>query len=912
MTESAETPVAAPALSAAVAGPETSVLAPGSRIGGYRIVEAIDEGPEAALYRVLPVAAGETRFRELSEGGVLVLGSARRGRIDPDRFAEAARRLAGIERSALARPLHGGVTSGRRVWAVYGDLAGHRLDAYCDEHRSILEQRVRWMIEVLGALAKAHSQLVLHGFLAPELVRVVEKDGVPEVVVLGFGLHALAGSGQAIDGPPDLLEGGLAMTPLSSPEELLGEPLSVASDVYRAGLLLLRLVLGDRAHGDLQLATDPESRVRAMVELSTSGPGERFQALDADEQATIAEARSTSPRALAEALQGELGRLVVSTLCEEADERPVSADALASRLLVLTSREVPLAGARGRSVRTGRDRRAVAAAALLAVLAAGVGWRSWSEASSSRQSADRARVEARVERSLLEAFGLTGWPEGGEAGAELPSGLESRFEREGAAFEIHTLDRLGEIAAARDELGRSLALHQRAYERAVEVYGEPSFEAAGSLLRGARSAVALGSEDAESWSRRAFHAIDGLSGERAVEALEAGLLLGDATVEEDPERALVLADRALEGLEAPRSGVLRWIGLRGPKPPAGIGLERIRLDAHRLKARALLAAGDFEGARAQVELAAAEPGAEQTPALAADLWGMRALVLERSGASAGERVSALERELEARTLSEGERAPSSLAVAERLAEALAFDGRLEGAIARAAHTAELAGEPARRGRAWQSAGSWQLDAGRPLDALASFERALPEFRAGSAESVRLTVLAANAALRGGRPAAALAHLDRVSEASGTGLDPGAEAALRAMRARSLAALGRSDAAVALREALDRLRLAEADSGPEAAPLLIALGEELTAEGEAIVAEAYLRRALTILAEAGAAKYLLAEAESALGEGLLAQGRIEEAGELLRRSAGLLAARDDEPAREAQRRLALLETSSAGS
>ena len=906
MTESAESSSTATPVATVAASAEASALSAGSLIGGYRVTEALDQGPEATLYQVVPVAAGEPRFRGLADSGVLVLGSARRGRIAPDRFAEAARRLAGVEHPALARPLHGGVTSDRRVWIVYGDHAGEPLDLYCDRHRVGLERRVEWLVQVLGALASAHSQLVLHGFLAPELVRVVETEDGSAVLVLGFGLHALAGSGQAIDGPGNL-RSGVLVTPLSSPEELLGEPLSVASDVYRAGLLLLRLVVGVRAEGEV-LGDDPESGVRIMIERSTADPGERFQALGEDDQAAIAAARCTTPRALAEKLHGELGRVITAALAEVAAERPPSADALASRLQAWLSTEgfePPRVGAAG-----GRRRQAPAVAALAAVVAIAAtttAWWSWREAADARRSAERARIEVAVERELLDAFGFAGWPreEEEEAGA-VPAALERALEREGPAFAVASLDRLGELAARRGEVERALALHGRAVERAVEVYGESSFEAAEGRLRAARSALALGApaaREAEAWSRRAFGALGGRGSRRPAEALEARLLLGKAVVDQDPKQALDLAERALELLDVGSGSVLGWIGLGGRGLPSGFDVDRARFDAHLLKARALLVAGEVEDARAELELAAASPAPDRSPALAADLWGVRALVLERSGAAAGERVAALERELEARAQVDGETALRSVATSERLAAALAADGRLEGAIARAVRTAEITGDPSMRARAWQQAGTWQLEAGRPLEALVSFEASLADTATTGREWVERAILAATSALRGGRSDSALAHLER---APAYALDAEQTALLRAARARALASADRPGAGVALREALDGLRLAGADGGPAAAPLLIALGERLTAEGEAIVAEAYLRRALTILEQAGASGYLRAEAESALGEGLLAQGRVAEASELLRGSAALLADRDDQPARAAQRRLALLE------
>jgi eukaryotic-like serine/threonine-protein kinase len=859
----------------------------GDLIGGFRILERIDEGVEASLYLVERVTRPRSPLVAQQEPrGVLVLTTARRGRVDPDRFAEQTRRLAGVEHRALARPRHGGVTSDGRVWVVYDEIAGETLDAYCDARSLGVEQRIRLALDVLGALARAHAQLVLHCFVAPELLRVIDRGDGPAVAVLGFGLHGLAGARAAYGDA----EAGKEAPPsvLASPEEVLGQPRSTVSDVYRVGLELQRLLLGARPENELR-GEDPESWVRAMVERAMTDPAERFAALPPEEQQRIASARGTTPRALVERVRGELGDMLRCTLAEEATERPSSADALALRL------ERWLAGERSGPARADRRSRrrwaALVAGALLVLAAGAVGW--WRGAQRPREA---LRIDAAVDRVLAESLGAPPWPARPGTDEVLPAAVEPRLEGADAGFTVELLARLAEIAAAHDDRQRAAALHASAVERAAEAFGAQSPQVAASRLRQARTALALGLEDA---GQAARHALDAARASDAGPAvlLEARLLVGEALAEQAPAEAIGLADQLIADLEAPpwwrRAAVVRW--------PAAGDRDGFLLRAQLVRGRALAAEERYPEAMAALTAAAQAPAAAREPRLASEAWRLLAAATASAGEPVAAHVELLERALAARIDAAGERDPVALELAERLAEAMAAAGRLEGAIARAARTAELAGEGETRARSLEQVGRWQLAAGRPAEAAASFDSALEVLEPRSADAHRLALARIDARMRAGDAAAAAAALDQLpaveaAEASASG---------RVARARVLAALGRAEAAVALREALDALRVAGSAEAPAAVPALLALGETLLADGDSLVAEAYLRRALAILEGSSAPAYRVAEARSALGEALLAQNRREEAQALLREAASELAGRDDLPAREARRRLGLL-------
>ncbi|HVS12311.1 MAG TPA: hypothetical protein VMV46_00165 [Thermoanaerobaculia bacterium] len=863
----------------------------GDLIGGFRILERIDQGVEASLFRVERVARPRSPLAAYPEQrGVLVLASARRGRVDPDRFAEQARRLAGVEHRALAPPRHGGVTSDGRVWVVYDEIVGTALGAYCDARALALEARVRWMIDVLGALARAHAQLVLHGYLAPELLRIVEGEEGPAVVVLGFGLQGLAGSRTVAGDEPDSREA--PPSALASPEEVLAQPRSASSDVYRVGLELQRLLLGARPEDD-QFGDAPESWVRAMVERSMSDPAESFAALPADEQQRIAGARGTSPRALLERLRGELGEILRATLAEEATERPSSADALALRL----ERWLEDQGSGSSRRRVGRGVRVIVAAALL-VLAAGT-FTSWQRA---ERASTALRLDAAVDRALVETL-APAWP--GDLGTQevVPPALAQRLAVAPAGLAVALLGRSAEIAAEHGDRERATALHALATERAVAAFGEGSPEVAASRLRRARTAVALGLADAGTAAREALAAVRATRWSGFSELVEARLLMAEATVERSPADALGLAGELVAELEAPAW----WRRALGGAPWNDADRDRHLLRARLVRGRALLAQEHFTEAATVLAAAAQSPAAGE-PRLVSEAWRLVATATERAGAPAAARAELLEGALQARIEAAGERDPVALELAERLATVLAAAGRLEGAIARAARTAELAAEVPVRARSWEQVGRWQVAAARPAEAAASFDAAFELLEPSSEDGYRVALQRVDARLRAGDVASASAALGDLPSIG----EPEAQASGRVARARVLAALGRAEAAVALRQALESLQTTGSGEAPAAVPALLALGELLLEDGDAIVAEAYLRRAVAILESSESASFRIAEARSALGEALLAQGRQEEARVVLQDAAGALAGRDDLPAREARRRLGLLGGGAIGS
>src|SRR5207237_3130502 len=169
--------------------------------------------------------------------------------------------LAGLEHSGIARLLDGGVTDDGLPFYVMEFVDGEPIDVYCDRRALGVEPRVALVRRVCAAVAHAHGRLVVHRDIKPSNV-LVAADGTTKLVDFGIAqaLDAATRDDLARDDPARAGETpgtGRLLTPAyASPEQIRGEPPTVASDVYSLGALLYRLLAGRPPHGDARHWSD--------------------------------------------------------------------------------------------------------------------------------------------------------------------------------------------------------------------------------------------------------------------------------------------------------------------------------------------------------------------------------------------------------------------------------------------------------------------------------------------------------------------------------------------------------------------------------------------------------------------------------------------------------------------------------
>jgi serine/threonine-protein kinase len=297
-------------------------LEPGARVGTYRIVRELARGGMGAVYLA---ERDDDEFRK-----AVALKVVKRG-VDTDevlhRFRAERQILAGFAHPHIASLLDGGATADGRPYLVMEYVQGQPITVYCDTHRLTIDQRLALFETVCAAVQQAHQNLVIHRDVKPSNV-LVSDEGV--VKLLDFGVAKLLTED---DGAPHTGTGTRLLTPdYASPEQLRGEVVTTATDVFSLGVLLYELLTGSRpfaraAHGQAvpgdQGTRDTGRPSAAWPRVaSRSAPG---VAMGTDIDAA-ASARATSPERLRRRLLGDLDTIVLKALAPELDRRYGSAE----------------------------------------------------------------------------------------------------------------------------------------------------------------------------------------------------------------------------------------------------------------------------------------------------------------------------------------------------------------------------------------------------------------------------------------------------------------------------------------------------------------------------------------------------------------------------------------------------------
>ena len=208
------------------------------RVGPWRIVRLLGQGGMGSVY------LGERADGQFEQrAAVKLIQRAAPGILR--RFLEERRILALLEHPGIARLLEGGVTPDGMPYFAMELIDGVPLTRYCDEHNLSVARRLELVAQVCDAVSYAHQHLVIHRDLKPSNI-LVTADGRPKL--LDFGIAKLLTGGGAERTDTQLP----AMTPeFAAPEQVRGEAVSTATDVYALGVLLY-LLLTDRYPYDVR------------------------------------------------------------------------------------------------------------------------------------------------------------------------------------------------------------------------------------------------------------------------------------------------------------------------------------------------------------------------------------------------------------------------------------------------------------------------------------------------------------------------------------------------------------------------------------------------------------------------------------------------------------------------------------
>lgn len=331
----------------------------GQRLGPWTIVRLIGRGGMGAVYEAV---RADDQYRKR-----VAIKLVQRG-LDSDltfaRFRRERQILARLDHPAIATLLDGGVAPDGRPFLVMEYVEGEPITAWCDVRRLPIAARLDLFRQVCAAVRYAHLNLIVHRDLKPGNI-LVTGDGA--VKLLDFGIAKLLDE-EEDDAVPLTRAGARAFTPeYASPEQLRGQVLTTASDIYSLGVVLFELLVGRRPYSsEGQTPTELERQI-------LESPAPRPSAVATDDAALAR--GEPGARRLSERLRGDLDQITLMAMRLEPERRYDSAEALSDDLhRHLAGRPVRAEGDRlgyrlGKLVR--RNRLATAMLATLALALVG-------------------------------------------------------------------------------------------------------------------------------------------------------------------------------------------------------------------------------------------------------------------------------------------------------------------------------------------------------------------------------------------------------------------------------------------------------------------------------------------------------------------------------------------------------------
>jgi len=301
--------------------PDAVVWAEGSRVGPYRLVRHLGEGGMAEVWMA---QRDDGAFQRTVAIKLLFrhAGSSQRDSF-AQRFARERDILASLNHPNIAGLHDAGVTPDGQPWLALEYVEGETLTRWCDTQRLDIAARVRLFRQVLLAVQHAHANLVIHRDLKPGNILVTSQG---EVRLLDFGIAKLMeAEGGALAETELTRQAGRPMTPqYAAPEQLLGQPLTTACDVYALGVVLYELLCGERPY---ELKLDSAAQLeQSILDIEPRSPSRRTLT-----DATV-QARGSTSVVLHRTLANDLDAIVLRALAKKPAQRYGSAEAFRADL----------------------------------------------------------------------------------------------------------------------------------------------------------------------------------------------------------------------------------------------------------------------------------------------------------------------------------------------------------------------------------------------------------------------------------------------------------------------------------------------------------------------------------------------------------------------------------------------------
>ena len=464
----------------------------GAELGPYRLTALIARGGMGVVYRAVRTDGAFER-----DVAIKLIGL---GDDDPQvtrRFDRERRALARLEHENIARLYDGGTSEDGRPYFVMEYVEGAPVTEHCDRGRLDIRARLLLMVTICRAVHFAHQNLIVHRDLKPGNV-LVDARGAPKLLDFGIA-RVFDAADEARDAARQATLVAATHTRLltpeyASPEQVAGEPVTTATDVYSLGVILYELLCGQRPF--VVTSSNPLSWSREIVERTPTRPSSAAAASDGETSPeSRASRRRTTAAGLGRRLRGDLDRITMMALRKEPQRRYRSAAQLADDLerhldgRPVAAREDSVAYVASRFARRHRTVVAASVAVLAALLFGLVAARRGERRA--LEEANHARTEAtsfqRISSFLTGTFVQTQMllDEGKMESVRDDLLRYANSVRVEFADDVHLranlLDELGEICAVLGLLADAESLVVEAKELRRREFGPDSLEYALSL-----------------------------------------------------------------------------------------------------------------------------------------------------------------------------------------------------------------------------------------------------------------------------------------------------------------------------------------------------------------------------------------------------------------------------------------------
>jgi len=519
----------------------------GRHIGPYRVTGIIGQGGMAEVFRAI---RDDDQYKK--QVAIKLIQRGMVSRFTLNRFRYERQILASLEHPNIARLLDGGTTEDGMPYLVMEYIEGNPVTDYCNSNNLPVRKRLNLFHAICGAVQHAHRDLTIHRDLKPSNILVTE-EGTPKL--LDFGIAKLLdpeASSKAITVARTMTTARLMTPDYASPEQVRGESVTTATDIYSLGAVLYHLLTGERPHHFRNLSLAEIERAVCEAEI--------------EKPSAVVARRADSPARLRRELDGDLDNIVMMAMRKEPERRYQSVEQFAEDIRrhlegrTVRARQDTVIYRASKFIR--RHRFGVGFAALLVMLIIGFGITMAIQAARIARERDRAN---QVTEFLVELFEVSSPSEarGNQVTAReiLDKGAEkiARDMQDQPETQAAMMDTMGRVYRSLGLYNSAMTLVERSLELRRQTLGDQHPDVAESIHTLAKLQHLKGNYDeAESLYRDALSRQQRLRGEESTNAAgiltDLGELLrarGDNDGAEAMHRQAVMLRRKLLGSEHP-------------------------------------------------------------------------------------------------------------------------------------------------------------------------------------------------------------------------------------------------------------------------------------------------------------------------------------------------------------------------